>query len=623
MQIELTRLIDAVPGLGWTALPDGRAEFLNRRWLEFAGMTAEQAAGWGWAEALHPEDRQRLIECWQASLASGTPVDVEGRMRRYDGAYRWFLFRANPLRDEAGNIFKWCGTNIDIEDRKKAEEAARSNERKLSLMINAIPTFVQVSQPDGTVLSVNQTVLDYHGLSLKDMQKKDFRNQYYHPDDVKRLREWREEALKQPVQFEYEQRALGEDGTYRWFLVRYNPLLDEQGRIERWYAAAFDIEDRKRTEAELKKAYHSLAEAQRLSKTGSFISDLRVDEHDWSEEAFRIFELDRSTKVTVRLVRDLVHPEDLQSFDAAISRGMAGKDVDFVFRIVTRRGAVKHVRCITRVIELVLGRPLFTGALQDVTQSKIAEDALSRVRADLAHVARVVTVGALTAAIAHEVNQPLTGIITNASTCLRMLDGDPPNVHGARETARRTVRDSNRAKEVIARLRDLFSKKEFTLESLDLNQVAREVIALSLSDLQRNRVILRSELAGGIPHVVGDRVQIQQVILNLLRNASDAMVTVEDRPKELLIRTQRDGEGAVRLSVRDAGIGFTSEAGQRLFDAFYTTKSDGMGIGLSVSRSIVERHHGRLWAEPNEGPGATFSFAVPCAPERPAAPAAQ
>jgi C4-dicarboxylate-specific signal transduction histidine kinase len=268
-----------------------------------------------------------------------------------------------------------------------------------------------------------------------------------------------------------------------------------------------------------------------------------------------------------------------------------------------------------RVMAQSGGRPLFIGALQDVTQSKLAEEALDKARSELAHVARITTLNALTASIAHEVNQPLSGIITNASTCRRMLDGDPPNVEGARETARRIIRDGNRASDVITRLRALFSKKEFALEPLDLNEVAREVIALSLSDLQRDRVVLLSNLAENLPPVMGDRVQLQQVILNLLRNGADAMTTVEDRPRELLIRTDRNEDGQVQLTLKDVGVGFTPETADKLFEAFYTTKTDGMGIGLSVSRSIIERHQGRLWAAPNAGPGATFSFSIPCGSE--------
>jgi C4-dicarboxylate-specific signal transduction histidine kinase len=220
-------------------------------------------------------------------------------------------------------------------------------------------------------------------------------------------------------------------------------------------------------------------------------------------------------------------------------------------------------------------------------------------------------VGQLTASIAHEVNQPLSGIITNAGTCLRMLDADPPNIAGARETARRTIRDGNRASEVIARLRALFSRRQATTEPVDLNEAAKEVVALLLSKLQRDGVILRCELADDLPLVAGDRVQLQQVIMNLLQNGSDAMIGLEDRSRRMLIQTERDETDQVRLNVQDSGIGLNPQTANRLFDAFYTTKDGGMGIGLSISQWIVENHQGRIWAQANDGPGATFSFSIP------------
>jgi len=273
--------------------------------------------------------------------------------------------------------------------------------------------------------------------------------------------------------------------------------------------------------------------------------------------------------------------------------------------------SVKYLHMVASGTHDAQGQLVYIGAVQDVTQRQIAEDALVKARLDLAHVARISSLGALTASIAHEVNQPLSGIVTNAGTCLRMLASDPPNVEGARETARRTIRDGNRASEVIARLRALFSNQHTGAETVDLNEVTHEVIYLLQSELQRGRVIVRPEFSSDLSPVVGDRIQLQQVILNLLLNAADSMSCVEDRPRHLIVRTQPETNDYVRLSVQDAGVGIQPEDADRLFEPFFTTKQGGMGIGLSVSRSIIERHRGKLWMESNSGPGATFAFSIP------------
>jgi PAS domain S-box-containing protein len=587
----------------------GEVEFLNRQTLEYFGRTNEELKDWALIDAVHPDDLPRVIEARTKSIEMGQIYEVEHRCRRVDGVYRWFQVRGLPVRDPEHKISAWYLLLTDIDDRKKAEEALKSSERNLNQILNAIPTSVGVMRADGTPLYGNQAVTDYTGLTIEEMQKEDFRTRIFHPEDMERLREARHLAFTRPVPFENEIRVLGKDGNYRAFLFRYKPVLDEAGRIDQWYMAALEIDDRKRAEAQVEQSYLRLAEAQRLSKTGSFITDLVADEHNWSEETFRIFDFDPATKVTVQRIRDVIHPEDLPSFEAMIARAMTGADVNFVFRIITSRGVAKHIRGMARI--MLQDRPLFIGALQDITENKVAEEALNRARSELARVARVTTLNALTASIAHEINQPLASLVTNASISLRRLNADPPNVDGVRETVQRTIRDANRASDVITRLRTLFSKKEFTLETLDLNEVTTEVIALSLSDLQRNGVVLQSELAEDLPPVVGDRVQLQQVTFNLVRNASDAMVGVEDRPRRLIVRTQREGDDRVRLSVQDAGCGVNPEDFEKLFDAFYTTKSGGMGIGLSVSRSIIEKHQGRLWAEPNHGPGTTFSFSIP------------
>jgi len=612
-ELDARSLLDNMPGFLGRHSPDGTPEIVNGPFLQYLGKTVTEIGKWRTSDVVYPDDLADVTEAFGKGISSGQPWSLEFRLRRFDGIYRWFQARWVPVRNVEGRILHWNALTTDIDDRKKAEEALRLSERNLNEILNAIPTSVGVMRADGSPLYVNQAASDYTGLGPEAMQAEETRARIFHPEDLERLREARRAAFARPVSFDNEIRVLGKDGNYRAFLFRYKPLLDEAGKIDRWYMAAVDIDDRRRAEAQVAQSYLRLTEAQRLSKTGSFITDLLADDHNWSEEAYRIFEFDRPAKITAQMIRDRVHPEDLPTFDAVMARAMTVTDVDFAFRIVSPRGAVKHVRGMARLMAESGGRPLFIGAIQDVTESKIAEEALDKARSELAHVARVSTLNALTASIAHEINQPLSGIITNASTCLRMLNGDPPNVEGALETARRTLRDGNRASDVITRLRALFSKKEFRLDFLDLNEVTREVIALSLSDLQRNRVVLRSELADDLPSVNADRVQLQQVILNLLRNACDAMSDVDDRSREVLIRTTCEKDDRVRLSVQDSGTGINPQHVERLFEAFYTTKSGGMGIGLSVSRSIIERHHGRLWAEPNEGAGTTFWFSIPCA----------
>jgi FixJ family two-component response regulator/signal transduction histidine kinase len=404
--------------------------------------------------------------------------------------------------------------------------------------------------------------------------------------------------------------------------------LTVPGHSERRVLVTFrDITARKRAEAAtdlraiaerkegLRRSEAFLAEAQRLSLTGSFSWRVATDEMTWSDQLYRIFEFDYSIPVTLELIRARIHPDDIPLLEDMIERARGpGTDFEYEHRLQMPDQSIKYVHMVAYGTRDD-GRLEYIGAVQDVTARRLSEHALRQAQSELARVARLNALTTLTASIAHQVNQPLSGIINNASACARMLAADPPDIDGARETVRRTIRDGNRASEVIQRVRALFTNKESVTESVDLNEATREVIALLLTELQRNRVSLQTELAHDLPAVVGDRVQLQQVILNLLRNASDAMVDVEDRQRQLLIRSEREDGDRVRLSVRDAGVGVDPEKMSKLFDAFHTTKSDGMGIGLSVSRSIIEKHHGHLWAAPNDGPGATFSFSIPGHPE--------
>ena len=538
--------------------------------------------------------------------ATGARISLPGcGVYEYDSATRQIT--AGRIYFDVGTLLQTI-TDALVDDRQKSEEALRTNERNLSLITNVIPTFIHVLRTDGSVLYVNQAVLGYTGLTLEDVRKEDYRARFFHPEDVERLREERREALTRAVPFENEQRVLGKDGRYRWFLIRYNPLLDEQGRIDRWYVVGLDIEDRKLAESQVEQAYIRLAEAQELSKTGSFITDLLADDHDWSEEAFRIFEFDPATKVTVQMVRDTIHPDDLPSFDAMIARGMAGTDVDFVFRIVTSRRALKHVRGMARVMEQIGGRPLFIGALQDITESKAAEEALSRARAELAHMARVTTLSTLTASISHEVNQPIAAAVTSAGACLRWLNRDQPDIKKARDAATRIEQDARRAAGIISHLKSFYKKDVSPLrELISIDELIDEMLVLLRSEADRHSVVMRTELAVDLPSVSADRVQLQQVLMNLMLNGMEAM---SERGGELNVGTRREGDEVI-VSVSDTGVGIPAGKMEEIFKAFVTTKAGGTGMGLAISSTIIESHGGRLWATANPAPGATFHFTLP------------
>jgi PAS domain S-box-containing protein len=662
MENELRRVVDALPGLIWTALPDGRIDFVNQRWCEYSHLGVDEAHGGGWQTAIHPVDLPGLLERWRSILVSGEPGELEARLRRFDGEYRWFLFRASPLADASGHLVKWCGTGTDIEDRKRAEEIlnapwwlqASAREHHFRSVADNIEALAALVTPAGQVELVNRQALEYFGVTLEELKCRAIAD-IVHPDDILPVRAAWRQAVEAGRPYDVEERLRRADGVYRWFHTRGFPLRDTQGRILLWYLIKRDVDDLKRSETllagekrllEMVASCHSMSEILEAicrlvesTASGCYCSVVLVDPSGTRVEHGAAPSLPTSY-MSACIGRPVNMDAGPCAMAAYLNEQVIAPDLTTDMRWVEWRPmALAHglQSCWSTPISSAAGKVLGTFALyysqprtptplhqslieqfthiaRIAIERRLSEETLSKVRSELAHVARVQSLGVLTASIAHEVNQPLSGIITNASTCLRMLAADPPNVEGARETARRTIRDGNRASDVITRLRALFAKKDTTTESVDLNEATREVIALSLSELQRNRVILRPELADDLPPVTGDRVQLQQVILNLLRNASDAMRTISDRPRRLVIRTERDEADRVRLTVQDAGVGFESQDVDRLFEAFYSTKNGGMGIGLSVSRSIIESHHGRLWAAPNDGPGATFSFSIPRAP---------
>ena len=372
-------------------------------------------------------------------------------------------------------------------------------------------------------------------------------------------------------------------------------------------------EERKHAEDKLRRSETYLVEGERLSHTGSWALNISSGEVFWSQEIYRIFGLDSGTALNTDLLTQFHHPEDRlfvkQTIDTAIREG---RDFEMDSRIVPPDGSVKHVHTVGHPVFNESGELTeFIGVVMDTTERKRSEEALREAQAELARVARATTMGELTASIAHEVNQPLAAVVANANACLRWLAAETPDLDEARAAAQRIVRDGNRASDVIARIRGFLKKGEPVTVKLGVNDVVREIIMLTQGEVLRRDASLLTELADGLPAVSADRVQLQQLLLNLMMNALDAMSAVTDRPRVLRIRTSTYESAAILVAFRDSGVGLNPEQMERLFEAFYTTKAEGMGMGLSISRSIVEMHGGRLWAMPNDDYGATFQFTLP------------
>jgi signal transduction histidine kinase len=372
-----------------------------------------------------------------------------------------------------------------------------------------------------------------------------------------------------------------------------------------------DRAERNRTQEALRRSEAYLAEAQRISHTGSFGWSVSTGELFWSEETFRIFQYDRMMTPTVELVLQRTHPEDTAFVSRTIERvSRDRKNFDIDHRLLMPDGSVKHVHVVAHAISDSSGNIEFVGTVMDVTERKRAEDGLRQAQTELAHANRVTTMGELAASVAHEVNQPIAAAVTNADTCLRWLTRDHPDLEEARAAAMRIVKDATRAGEIINRIRLLFTKGTQQWDLIDVNEVIRGMIVLLRDEAIQYKVSFRAELAAGIPQIMGDRVQLQQVMLNLVLNSIEAMKDV-DGTRELIIKTWRTENDQLLVSVSDTGVGLPEQQPDQIFDAFFTTKRQGIGMGFSISRSIVESHGGRLWAEKNAGGGAIFLFSLP------------
>ena len=401
------------------------------------------------------------------------------------------------------------------------------------------------------------------------------------------------------------------DGVYRWFLFRTEALRDESGTVVAWYGTNTDIEDRKQVESALQHSGAYLAETQKLSLTGSFAWDAS-GRRFWSDETYQIMGFDRSAKPSFGRLIERVHPEDRAIARQQVDSALQGaNNLDYEVRLLMPDEKIKYIHVLAHRVRFQSGNEEIVGALIDKTEIRKSQEALDAAQAALAHASRVATLGEISATIAHEVNQPLAAIVANGQACLRFLRRETPDLNDVRGAVEWIVKDGNRAAEVIQRVRGLLKKADAEKVPLDVNEIINEVATLLQRELAAHYVTPRLQLAAAIPLSIGDRVQLQQVIINLVMNGVEAMRGVGNRPHALEIRSFEDAAEVV-VAVKDTGVGIPVEAADRLFDAFFSTKPSGLGIGLSICRSIIQDHGGRLWATHNNGgPGATFQFALP------------
>ncbi|WP_197086973.1 PAS domain S-box protein [Bradyrhizobium sp. LTSPM299] len=614
---ELRQMIDTIPIPVASYSPDARRDFVNAAWKQYTGLSDEAARGTEWSVVAHPDDTAGGNKMWRDALATGEPWHTEERVRRADGQYRWFAIDRVAARDENGKIIKWYGTAYDIEDRKCAEDALRESEYKLRQIIDTIPAHVVRYQPDGAADFMNWTFSEFVGPGVGF----DNLGSVVHPEDYpKRSRDW-ETHVAAAEPYDIEMRLRRADGVYRWHRSRRVPLRDANGAIVNWYGAGHDVDDQKRAEQALR-----VSEAK--------FRDYAESASDWYWETDPDHKFTRLTEDERRLALGLAtvsrigvarwefatdvqsEPEKWELHRSMLKARQPFRD--FVYRATHSDGSV--------VYNKISGKPVFdangefhgyrgTGA--DVTALRMAEEEAReneqryrKAELDLAHANRVATMGQLTASITHEVNQPITAAVTYALAARRFLSAKPPNLREVDEALSLIVKEGNRAGEVVGRVRALIKKAPARKDAVEINVAVLEVIALTRREAANNGISVQTQLAEGLPRVQGDRVQLQQVLLNLIINAIEAMRDCSEGERELLVNSC-DGPDGVSVEVRDSGPGFAAADLDRVFEAFYSTKPNGVGLGLSICRSIVEAHHGRLWASPNVPRGAIFRFTVP------------
>jgi len=746
---ELRDAIDTIPAIVWSTLPDGSNTYINRRFVEYTGLSAEQMAGSGWQALIHPDDLERHAGKWREAVATGKPHEDEVRSRGSDGQYRWQLDRGAPLRDKDGNIVKWYGVTTDIEDRKCAEEALQlvsSDLQDSKAKLEEAQRIAHVGYWEWDLMS-NRVIWSDETYRIYGLRPQEcpidiaVLQKMIHPEDLEFVFQVAEEAVRGGLRTDVEHRIIRPSGEPRTVHSQGDLKKDASGRPYQMFGTVQDVTERKRAEEALQQSQFYLAEGQRLAHMGSWAFNPSGFFEYWSRELFKVYGLDpqkgaptledylatvhpqdrdfmantikrmhaerSGCDVKKRIVRpdgelryircvgipvlegevlkgflgtavditeqelltqeserrqaylaeaqklthtaswawrvsdrsavhvsgelyriygfdpaegaptweeyfERIHPEDRLRWTGTVERAVVEKaDYDQEFRILFPNGKVKWIRTVGHPVLSDTGDlEQFVGSSTDITGLKFAEQERERLRqleADLAHIDRVSTLGEMAASLAHEIKQPIAAAITSANSCIEWLAHEPPNLDRARAAAARIDKYGNRAAEIIDRIRSFYKKSPPQRELIDVNGIIHEMLTLLEGEAMRSSIAMRTDLSVELPKIMADRVQLQQVFMNLMLNAVEAM---RDSGGELTVKSEMQ-DSQLQFSVSDTGVGLPMEKLDHIFSAFFTTKPQGSGMGLAISRSIVESHGGQLWASASSEGGATFHFTLP------------